>query len=365
MIYKKTGVVFLLFSLMALRLFSQEFTDNRRVTKSYKINASTTIEVDNKYGKVQVMKWEHDSVLFDVRVKIVSENSDEGKNLLKNINIDFTATSFYISANTKVGKARKGLLSDLKLLAESIISSESQVQIDYTVKIPSYANLKIINKYGDVYIDDIKGNFDLKLSNGDLRANRITGNCDMELKFCGNANINHLTLGRINASYSELHVKYANQISLSSKSSKLNLEEANIVKLQSRSDKVFINKTAHLYGDTYFTDVSIAKIMKEVSLNMKYGILNLESILCSFAFINLYSKFTDINLFFQNSSAYHLDITHKQNTLNYPSEIANLETKVIDKEEDKMLTTGKIGSKNTNSKVKIDAEKSVINIFHK
>lgn len=343
----------------------QSFTDTKQIVKSFKVKTTTKIEVYNKYGKIQVIQWDKDSVKFNIMLVAKSDDAKDAQNLLNNVDFDFTNTSYYVSAKTKIGADRKGILSDIKLLKENLISNDNKVKIDYTLFVPSYVNLKLYNKYGDVYVDDIKGDFELELSNGDFKANDLTGSSEIELKFCNNVDINSMTSGRMNISYSEVNIKVAKQINLSSKSSKVVIDKIDVLKIQSRSDKYYVAKATHFFGDTYFTDITLNYLEKELSITTKYGNLNIESISKTFSFVNVNSKITDMNLFFEYGSAYQLDITHKDNIINYPKNLANLTKQTLDENEEKYLTYGTIGQNASGAKVKIEGEKSVISIFHK
>ena len=59
-----------------------------------------------------------------------------------------------------------------------------RVEINYYISIPEYLNLKIENKYGDVYMEDITGDFSISISNGSFKANSLGKNSSINLTFC-------------------------------------------------------------------------------------------------------------------------------------------------------------------------------------
>jgi hypothetical protein len=364
--YKKALFFLILVIIISINsAVSQPYSENRKVSKSFKISANSTVEINNKYGKIQIVQGNIDSVRFEVNISVKSSESKKVHALAENIDIDFTETSFYISVKTIIGSAKKGILSDLKSLAESFVPTESNVRIDYTITLPNYINLKLTNKYGDVFLDNIKGTFQLNLSNGDFKANTLEGNSEIDLKFCHNADINTMNSGRFNMLYAELRVGKTKQLNITSKTSKIKIDEIDVLKIQSKSDKYVINSVNYIYGDAYFSDFTASRLSEEMSYSSKYGNINLENISKSFSFISINSKMTDLNLFFEKGTSYQLDLTHKDNKINYPREIAKLQEKTIDEKNEILLTYGTIGKSEAKAKVKIEGEQSAINLFQK
>ncbi len=343
---------------------AQEYSKN--ITRAYKIKNSTTVDIFNKYGKIHVITWDEDSVRFDIDLKIRASSDSKLNKLKSSIDFDLTGTEYYVTAKTKIGSGSTSVLSDLKDMAGTILSSGSQVTIDYIVMIPDYINLKMDNKFGDVYIDDYTGNLNLTLSNGELKANNLSGNSVINIS-SGDGVINSIKEGKLMVSYSDFLIKDAGKLSVDSRSSKITIEKVVFLKLQSRHDKYYLPEISELYGDSYFSDFTIHRLLSELNFNFKYGDLSIENITKAFSFISIASEYTDINLVFERGSIYDLDITHHQDvTLTYPRQLGTLETKVINEQEKQMLSYGKIGYGTARSKVKINApKKCTVTILHK
>ncbi len=362
--YKKILALVLLALFYVPATRAQLYT--KKISRSYRINNSTTIDIFNKYGKVHIITWETDSVRFEVNLRIQANSEQRLRKMKDNISFDFTGTEYYVIAKTRLGPKSGGLFTDILDIAESVISSENRVSIDYMVFMPEYASLKIENKFGDIYTDDLEGNVDITLSNGDLKSNKFGGNTVIKIS-AGDAVINSMEKGRLSASYSDVQIKNANRLNIESNSSRLNIDKVSFLKINSRRDKLYLPLIDNLYGESYFSDFSVQKLNNELNYNFKYGNLSIGLISRSFSFININSEYTDLDLIFEKESAYELDISHHQDVvLHYPERIANIEEKVLNKDEKLMLTYGKVGYKTTSSKLKINApRKCIINIIHK
>ncbi len=362
--YKKT--VFLLLAALFLATAPKAQLYTKKVSKSYRINSNTTIDIYNKYGKVHIVTWETDSVKFKVDLRIKTNSETKLKKLRESISFDFTGTDYYVVAKTRLGKKSGGVFTDIMDIAETIIPSENQVTIDYLVFLPKYANFKIENKFGDIYTDDLDGNVSIILSNGNLKANNFNGNTVISLS-SGDGVINSIRDGKVTVAYSDFYIKNANKLNIDSRSSKINIDKADFLKLNSRRDKLYIQSINDLYGDSYFSDFTVYKLNNELNYSFKYGDFSAGIINRFFSFININSEYTDLDLIFEKGSAYVIDITHYQDViLNYPVNLAKTEEKILNENEKLMSTYGRIGYGSPLSKVKINApKKCIVNIVHK
>jgi hypothetical protein len=343
------------------RLKAQVYTD--RKVASYQVSEKTSVEVSNKYGKINVITWDKDSVRFEVDVRFSAGNMDKLQKLKNNIKVEFAASKYYVIGKTTFND----IGSKIGDFVETFIPS-NQVSINYMVYVPKQINLKIDNKFGDIYLDDFNGSLDLKLSNGDLKANKISGTPLISVS-SGNGTINSITGGRVLISYSDIRIKQADNLDLESRSSRVTIDQGSNVKIDSRRDKLNIVTIENLSVTGYFTTVEIEDLKKEFRSSLKYGSLMVDHVDKDFTFLNVNSEYADIDLFFDRSTAYNIDITHHNDvTINLPAILAKVQTKDLDTELKLKLTYGKIGnaSEEKSPKVKVTAtKKCIINIIHK
>ena len=341
---------------------AQTYSESQKITRTFSAGTDTRLDLTNKYGTVHVIPWNKDSVHIEIDLFIKSSSASKLEKLKRNVDFDFTDTRYYITATTVLGSKGGGFFSDLKDLGGTIIPSKNEVTIDYTVQVPAGININITNKYGDIYIDDMKGNVSVNLSNGDIKANALTGESNISLNF-GNGILNELGNSKLNISYADLEIQKAGQLSIESKSSKIRIREADKLNTNSKRDKYSVTTLNSLSGESWFTDLWISKLNEEINHNPKYGALKVDSVSDQFSLINVNTEFTDINLVFNKSVSYQLEIMkHNNAMLRLPDEYAELE--VIDEEEEAVHLRGMVGpAQSSTSKVKITApKKCIINI---
>jgi hypothetical protein len=359
--YKRFLGLWLIMVMSSVGAWAQTYTDH--IVRNFKISTKSSVEVYNKYGKVHIRTWEKDSVKFEVDLRIQTSSYEKLNKLKNQISFDFTNTNYYITAKTTFAKSG-GVFSDV---VETFVPS-NEVSINYIIYIPKTTTLKVDNKFGDVYIDDFQGILSLSLSNGNMKANYLQGNTSIQL-ISADAVINQIDKGKIEVSYSDLEIKEAGKIDVDSRSSVVNIGNAESLKIFSRRDKYIIDDIQKISGDGDFTTVKILKFGQELNLALKYGGLSVDEIANKFSLINIGSAYTDIDLVFDKTASYNLDITHYTEVrLMYPSNLADLKTQDFDVEQKLKLTYGPVGPNVTaaSPKVKIMAEKKCyINIIHR
>lgn len=353
--------LWLLLSLYAGDLLGQVYTD--RQVRSYKITENTSVEILNKYGKIHVITWDIDSVKFEVDLRITANTIEKMQKLRNNVKFEFTGNQYIITAKT-IFVSTSNMITEF---VDAFIPS-NQVMINYMVYVPRHAILKIDNKFGDVYMDDFEGNLEINLSNGDLKANKLSGNPVIRLS-AGDGMINSIQNGKVYVSYSDMQIRQADNLHLETRSSRIDVEKGDKLKIDSRRDKLVITEGIDVTASGYFSTLEIEHLVKELRCSFKYGVVTVDKVNSGFSFININSEYTDIDLFFDRTASYNIDITHHNDVyINYPASISQIKTEDLDVDQKTKLTYGKIGnmSKESTSKVKISApKKCIINIIHR
>lgn len=356
----------LILSLLTLGTLAQaqDVTDKRSVSRSFPASPETTLEIQNKYGKIQLATWDKDSVAVEVDIYLTESSSSKLKKLKEDIQIDFTGTKNYIIAKTVIESESGRLASELKSIGNTISGTNKRVEINYMVYLPAQMDVVLNNKFGDIYMDDLEGQVDIELSNGVLKANSLKGNAAISLSFA-NGMIKSLGSANMKLSYSDLVLNEVSQLDLISKSSKLNVDSVNVLKIDSRRDKLYFKHVEYFYGQSNFTQVWIYDFLRESSIYMKYGELTIEHVMPGFNKIYVESEYTDMTLYFDRAATLEFDIFHhEKSTLRLPgSEVVSEENP---SGKDYFKTVGTMGGGNPVGQLNINAlQKCFINISYK
>lgn len=338
----------------------QFFSEKRTFEKEFHVNREMTLEISNKYGTIHLTTWKKDSV--SVRTEIVASASSQSKlgKMFEGINVSFSESNLQIIAQTNFTQSIGMLFESFKGMTSKLIPYETRVQINYFVSIPENINLKIDNKYGDIYMENNSADVKISLSNGSFKADVLNNASALSLSFC-DATINKITAGKIDASFSEVEIKESDNLSISSISGRFELKQIGKIHTDSRRDKFYIGKILSIDGDSYFSDFKIDELRNELNLITRYGSVDAGLIDKNIQSVTINSSYTDISLNFDQTASYNLDVRYISSSLTTPEKNSSLERKVINEEKKENMTFGTVGKNPGNVKVKIDANRG--NIF--
>ncbi len=355
----KSLTLILTFLLSAGLLYGQAFSEKKTFRETLPVNKETTLEIDNKYGTIHITPWNKDSVEIRAEVEAFASDLDRLDKMFRGVDVDISETSYLVRARTSFMQNISMLFESFKGLTSKLIPYESKIRINYFINAPEYLDMRITNKYGDVYMENNTGNLSLNLSNGAFKANSLNESNGMNLVFC-DATINKITKARLNTSFCEVEIDESRDLSITSISSKFNLEKTGNIITESRRDEFYIGTVSSIRGNSYFSDIRIEELQKEINMVTKYGDLDAELIGKGIEMVTINSGYTDISLAFDQSISYNLDIRHVNAFLVLPENDVKLEKKILSEEKKEYMTFGTVGRNPGNIKVMIDATRGNI-----
>jgi len=361
--YREIILVTLMFLLTPSILEGQSARETRILKRSFPATGDVSLEVTNKYGKVHLSGTEADSV--NIRIELIANASNQSKlkKLIDGVSFDLNSTNYFIIAETKFLKGPANLFESIRSITNNLISSENRLEINYYIEVPDFIDIKIDNRYGDIFIESMPCDLDIRMSNGNLKAEDLTGNNSFDLSFF-DATINSLTKAKINLSYGEIDITESGDLNIVSSSSRINIVNAVNLKIDSRRDKYFIGEISGIEGEGYFTDLNIETLVTSAGLKTKYGDLRLENIEPGFDLFTADSDYTTIEIETSKGMAYNVDIK----AVNCPVDIPaswNIEEKVVSEEGKEYLYYGSTGQVESGSQMKLSCSKGKVLINEK
>ena len=343
----------LLFMIVSNTLTAQAFEKKGTISKEFEITENTEIQITNKYGNIQVITWELDSVKFEVSISVKGNKAYKVDKNFSYIDVEFTANQYYVLANTIFENEKSNFWSDVSDITNSLFKSGSNAQIDISVYVPEENALKLKNKFGNIYLTNQTGPLEIDLSNGDLRANHLSGKTDIKLGF-GKATIKTLDNARLDINYGELRVKKAGELFIESKSSEIDCEDSEALRLQSRRDKFYLGNIKKLNGEFSFSTVKIDILETEIFLKTNFGDLLIDQFNPDFSIYNVNSSNTDISSVLSANNGYKLELYYNKKTdLQLPIGLENVEESLINDDDEFYLSasSGEISSKSPTIKI--------------
>jgi len=340
-----------------------QFTDTKEIYKHFAVNPETRIEISNKYGKVELNSWDEDSVVVEIKIRVEEKKLSKLEKSMEQIDFDFTDSQHFLIMRTVVGENMGTLEKEFLKFKESLLQSDGNMQIDYTVWLPSVNDLKVENKFGDIFIGDYKGEVEIDLSNGNLKSHNFEGRLNLILNFA-DATINQINGARIESNYSNVNIKEAGDMRVISKSSTFEIQQSTDLEIDSRRDKYRIEEVDLLDASGSFTNFRINLLTDRLTLRTEYSDIDIRKTEADFSNILIESKSTDINLYFDKTSTFAFEITHAKADIVFDDVITVTEKKVLDEKEGKTEIKGQFGNKtNAQAKLFVTATSGEINIF--
>lgn len=352
-------LAFCLLLLIPRLLSAQNDSEVRSFMKTVKVNRETSLEILNKYGTVHISPWNKDSASIRAEIKAFAPNQSKLDKMFGGIMINITEAGTIVKAQTDFNQNINMLFENFKGMTSKIISYESRVEINYYISIPEYLNLRIENKYGDVYMENTTGTFSASVSNGTFKANSLGSRSTLTLAFC-DATINAIASGKIDASFSEINIGETGDLTITSISSKYEIVKGGIINTESRRDKFFIHNAESLTGNSYFTTYNLNSLKKAIDLTARYGSVTVDVIENGFQSVNINSGYSDLSLRFDPAASYKFDIRHINSYLGLPEKNIKSEKKVINEDKKEYMTFGTMGKNPGEASVKIDATRGNI-----
>lgn len=329
--------------LSAVVAIGQDFRKSKEVTKVYAIEQGAELSVANKYGRIQIIPWDKDSIKFKVSIEVRAKKETKAQEALDGIKIDFVAYQSYIESKTSYTE-EGSFWESMKSKTGIAFSDDNKTSINYKIYAPTNVNLNLTNKYGDIFLEDHNGMVTIDLSNGDLKARKLSKPCQLKLEFAY-AKIDEMTTGKINLDHkSELQLNKVDVLDIDSRSSRINIGQANKMTINSYRDKLEFSevKTLSLTGSYSYSEIE--HLLASSVMDTKYGSVDILAISNQVKVLKITANHTDISLKLPSNRKLTVEAIYNESAgLFFPAELSNKNTVKEDEEEKLVKTTGTVG----------------------
>lgn len=297
------GLCMLIVSL-AFTWSGNAFELSKSVQESFTLKADQKLEISNKYGQVELKTWDKQEAKFDILITVNARNEKKAKEIIDQVNIEFSNTGGVVKAETTFGEDGGSNWS----WSWGDVSNASY-EINYTVYMPKNAFLAVTNKYGKTVIPSIDRDITLEVKYGDLEVANQTKNINLQIGY-GDAVLGDLNNLNCEIKYSELMLKNAVDLNMDSKYSNHKYGKIQNLKIDSGYDSFVIESVTNLTNsgkyddfkigsaksvdfDTKYTDVEIKNLADRGGFYMKYGEIDIDELGAKASEIKFDINYTD------------------------------------------------------------------------
>jgi len=163
----KKGLL-LVAAFFASHLIMAQVNVSKQVTETYSMTNAGELHLENKYGNINLFGWDKNELSVVIDVIVNHKKRENAQELLKRIRPIFKSGNDYVSVNYEIAEKSNGFFANLFDKANPFDFDRSNVQIDYTIYLPSQAEIDVTNKFGDVLIEDWSGKLKANIAHGDI-----------------------------------------------------------------------------------------------------------------------------------------------------------------------------------------------------
>ena len=271
--------------------------------KEYNAQRGNTLELNNRYGNIIVTTSDDNKIVINVLVTLSYPDQERAERLISYIDVEFSEYSGNYIAKTVID-------NDFNFSGWG--RTNKKFDIKYTVSAPSWLDISVINKYGDVEIGQLDGRFVANIQYGNLTAFGLSrGN----VKPVNNISISYGKAEITNAGWLDFTARYASDIyidqvqavAFDTKYSKISVNNVSSVVIDSRYDKYNFGNINNLVISGGYSDFDIASITKKLDIESKYGSFNAKSVSPGFEQIDINTSYMGVSLRIDDKASYELE----------------------------------------------------------
>jgi len=329
--YKYT--VLLLMVLFGIQMINAQETVSKKIIKKHPISSNGELNIDTKYGDVVINGWEKDSISISVSIKVSHKKIDNAKDLLDRIQPKIVVVGDLATVSSVITAKKDNIFSNYFNKSNPLDYDKTNVQINYTINLPSKAALDISNKFGDVIIDNNVGRLIANVQHGDMWINQNITNGTINIKY-GKLKTKAVSYGNITLKNAELELLESQNLILNSSGSTITIAEVIGLEIISNKDKIIASSIGEISGELSFSEMKLNTLSDELNLTMKVTDLQVSKVNKPEAYVHIVQESSDININI-TGLAFKFKANLEQGVLRIPKSFKNIKTFMID--DDKKL----------------------------
>ncbi len=243
---------------------SAQIEKTKTIDESFVVQKGALIQISHQKGAMHVKKSMTNKVEVRLYVLVEGSKAEDAEKMLNTINIEHSGngkSQLEITTKTNATNWTKiNGVSTVKLNTGTKLKGIQEMQVDMEVSVPEGVNLKLMNKYDNITLEEIEANVEISNYNGNIETQDIKGDLKLDLKY-GNATIGSVKDADLVIYESKLVIGNCNSLKVNSKYSKHTFSEIQDADIES-----------------YEGNFEISKVEGKLNVNDKYSVWTIGSI---------------------------------------------------------------------------------------
>tara|TARA_R110002073_G_scaffold4213_3_gene28024 strand:+ start:133 stop:1218 length:1086 start_codon:yes stop_codon:yes gene_type:complete len=268
-----------------------KYEKSKTLKKEYTVNKDALLKINNRYGNIDVVSWDKNQVVIEVKITVSGNDESQVIERLKMIDVEFQGSRSEVSAETIIEKKSSNWSWSWGK------KRNVHYKINYTVKVPLTNNVKLANDYGNIFLNELKGDADIncdygKISIGDLHSTNNSINID----YCGSSTIGKMNGGSINADYSKLTVEEAGDIRLNADYTTTVFEKINDLNYNCDYGSLQVSDGRSVIGTGDYLTTKLGAISKKVDITADYGSIRIDDLKAGFDSVTINGDYCGVKI---------------------------------------------------------------------
>tara|TARA_R110002049_G_scaffold107950_4_gene255874 strand:- start:19498 stop:20577 length:1080 start_codon:yes stop_codon:yes gene_type:complete len=301
-IYKITFLLLLFPFITNANTGDKKHEKSKTIKKEYSVNSNAKLDIDNKYGDLNITTWDKNRVEIQVIITVKGDDLDEVEDKLNSIKIEFNASSSLVQAETIFGEKK----SNWSWFGKS---KNTNYKINYIVKMPKTNSVDLDNDYGSIYLGNLSGKAAINCDYGKISIGELSAsNNNINLDYCSSSSIAFMKSGDINIDYSKLTIDNSENIKLNADYSTIKFVKAGSIDYNLDYGSITVNDVESIIGNSDYVSLRFGTVRKKLVVDTDYGSLTIKNLIKGFDNVEITGQYTGIKIGVESENSFNFEI---------------------------------------------------------
>ena len=353
----KSIFLFLIFPALMLGSNSDwkgKFTEEKTIKKEFSVNKDALLKVDNSYGNITIVTYNGSTTSIEVVIKVNGNNEDKVLEKLKDIDVEFQASSSIVSAKTVFGKSKNWWNSGKNNLS---------MEINYRISLPVTNSVDLNNDYGSIDLDRLEGHAAINCDYGKITTKELMaeGNV-LSFDYTSSCYFAYINSGKISADYSGYSIAKAKNLQISADYTKSDIENVENLTYNCDYGSLKVDNVNNLQGNGDYLTTRVGNVYGNVQIKADYGSIDIGKMAKGAGNLMIDSDYIGIDIGYDAGYSFDFDISINYADIKGDTDF-DFNKKIVESGSKKYI--GSYGSKNSGNQLSIKSNYGSVNFQKK
>lgn len=272
-----------------------KYIKEKKISKTFIVNPNAGTTISNRYGSIYIATWDENRTEIDVLIKVSGDNEDNVTKRLDGINVEFAGSKTSVVAKTAIANFK---------------GRNTNMEINYTIKIPRNGTVGVANQYGAIRLGKIYGDINLSCQYGEVAIDELNGDTNnLKMQYCSSGRLNYIKNAEIIAQYSDFSISKAGILRLDSQYSDVTINSASTLNYKCQYGDLTIRDADKLTGAGSYSDLSFGTVGQLLNITTNYGDLTVSKLGRQVKNVTIVNTYADVKLGFDPEIAFDFEFT--------------------------------------------------------